>query len=191
MVHATTEFDNAATEAVVDDIREHRRAFLAIGVLSILTGAAAILAPRIAGFAVELFTGVALAVGGAAAFFLAFQARRRRGVAGVVIAGLLSLVTGLLLMAFPIGGIIALTLVLAAYLIAGGVVKAYFAWRARPSPAWGWLMASGVTSALLGVLVVSGVPGHAAWILGLIVGIDLMFHGAFLTALSLAAKKRA
>jgi uncharacterized membrane protein HdeD (DUF308 family) len=76
------------------------------------------------------------------------------------------------------------------FLIHGGFKLALTsAWRRRPG--WGWLAASAVISVLLGILVLAGLPGTAAWAIGLILGVDLLFTGVTLLILGFKLKQAA
>lgn len=53
---------------------------------------------------------------------------------------------------------------------------------------WGWLLVSGLLSLIAGVLIWIGWPSSAAWALGLLVGIELIFGGWSMILLALAAR---
>jgi uncharacterized membrane protein HdeD (DUF308 family) len=88
-----------------------------------------------------------------------------------------TLASGIILLIFPLAGVITLTMFLAAYFVAAGILKAIYALQHRGMSGWGWALGSGLISIALGVLIWSGFPGTALWALGLIVGIDLIFYG--------------
>ncbi len=95
---------------------------------------------------------------------------------------------GVLLLAFPIEGILTLTLFLALFFILTGVIRAIMALDSRGA-GWGWMLASGIVAVALGVVILIGYPQAAGWILGLLLGIDFVFFGAMLIALVLAARR--
>jgi uncharacterized membrane protein HdeD (DUF308 family) len=78
---------------------------------------------------------------------------------------------------FPLAGVITLTMFLAAYFVAAGILKAIHALQHRGTSGWGWALVSGLISIALGILIWSGFPGTALWALGVIIGIDLIFYG--------------
>ena len=82
-----------------------------------------------------------------------------------------------------------LTLLMAAYFIATGVVKAVAAFQLRGVAGSGWTFFSAACSVILGLLVFSGWPGTAVWLIGLIVGIDLLMYGWALIALRAAVNR--
>lgn len=112
------------------------------------------------------------------------------GGAAAIFIGLLSIAAGLFLLLFPLEGVVALTLVLIALFLAAGVVKCAYAWKLRDGKGWGWMLAAGLASLTFGVLIWTGLPGSAFWVLGLLVGIDLMFYGASLLALVITARRQ-
>lgn len=154
-----------------------------------LLGIGAILTPHIATLAVELLLGGILTIGGVFGCALAIEARRtRRTVVGLLLS-LITLAAGLLLLFFPWSGMVALTLFLSAYFIATGVLRLIFAWQVRTAGAAIWMATLGALAILLGTLIWTGLPGTAAWVLGLIFGIDLIFYGLSLWGLIAASKK--
>ena len=56
------------------------------------------------------------------------------------------------------------------------------------SERWGWVLASGILDLLLAGLIIAGLPGTALWAIGLLVGIDMLFGGACLIGMALAAR---
>ncbi|MFZ0071652.1 MAG: hypothetical protein WAK85_10320, partial [Xanthobacteraceae bacterium] len=54
---------------------------------------------------------------------------------------------------------------------------------------WGWMLASGIITLVLAFLIYAGLPSTAAWAIGLLVGIDMVFGGAALVGIALAARK--
>ncbi|MGF1607216.1 MAG: HdeD family acid-resistance protein [Rhodothalassiaceae bacterium] len=186
--------DTLAAQAPVPDlaareILEHKSFFWIAGGLSILIGVVAILLPFAASLAASLMVGALFAAAGIIQCVTAFRARRASRIAWGFFIGLVGLAAGAILLAFPLSGVVALTLFLAAYFIVSGLMKLIFAFRARPAGGWGWMIAGGLASLLLGFLIWAGLPSSAFWVLGLLVGIDLMLYGAALIALVTAAKR--
>ena len=165
------------------------KTLLIAGIALIVLGTFAIVAPGIATLFVTTFIGWTFIVSAVAEFYLAFQVHGGWRIAGAVLTGLISLVAGVWLLLNPAAGALALTFLLAAYFVATGVVKAIAAWQLRGLPGAGWTFFSAACSVVLGLLVFSGWPGTAVWLIGLIVGIDLLFYGWALIALRSAVNK--
>ena len=175
--------------AITSEVREHRLWFLALGIAMVLLGIAAIAFPFMATLAVELLLGWILLANGALGIVHAFRASRWNGFMLAMLAALLSLGIGILLLLYPLTGILSLTLVIAVFFMAGGLFRILLAFRLRPLDHWGWLLVSGILSLLLAAIILTQWPTAAAWLLGLLVGIDLMFSGWTLLMLGIAAAR--
>lgn len=161
---------------------------LAFGILMIILGMFAIGAPVVATVAVQIMLGWLLVIGGIAEGIHAFMAKDWRGFFLELLSAVLYLVVGVLLLVNPLLGAAALTLLLAAFLVVEGIFKVIMAMRVRDHRGWGWLLASGVLSLILGVLIWAQWPASGLWIIGLLVGIQLLFTGWSLVMLALAAR---
>jgi uncharacterized membrane protein HdeD (DUF308 family) len=174
----------------IDDIRQHRGRFLALGGVMIALGFAAIAFPFTASLAVTLIVGTVLVIAGIAQLVHAFSVPRWRGFLVTLLVALLSLAVGTLVLFYPLSGILSLTLLVGSFLLVGGALKMILAWRVRPGLSWGWLMFAGALAVLLGIMILLQWPYAAGWILGVLVGIDLAFSGWWLVALALTPRHR-
>src|SRR5207253_7419236 len=93
-----------------------------------------------------------------------------------LLSGLLSLVVGVLFLRAPLDALLALTLLLACLLTVGGIFKIVAALTYRFA-AWGWPLVSGLIDLILGVMIWLEWPASALWVIGLFVGISLVFRG--------------
>lgn len=180
---------DAPVNMLSESVRRHSRGFLAFGIVLLLVGIAAIVFPLVTVLAVELLVGWVLLINGVLAVWHAWSARHWRGFGLSMLTGLLSLAVGLALLLYPVTGVLSLTLLVAVFLIAEGILRATLAVRLRPLDHWGTLLASGILSVVLGVLILSQWPEAAAWLIGVLVGIDLVAAG--LVAILLATASRA
>ena len=82
---------------------------------------------------------------------------------------------------------------LIAFFVIEGIVTIMYAidHRAQLSSRWGWMLASGVVDLILAGIIFAGLPGTAAWALGLLVGINMVFGGTAMIGMALAAKQPA
>ncbi len=165
------------------------KTLLIVGIALIVLGTIAIIAPGIATLFVTTFLGWLFIISAIAEFYLAFQVHGAWRIAGAVLTGLVSLIAGVWLLLNPAAGALALTFLLAAYFVASGVVKAIAAFQLRGIGGAGWTYLSAACSIVLGLLVFSGWPGSAVWLIGLLVGIDLLFYGWALIALRSAVNR--
>lgn len=159
-----------------------------LGVVMLIVGALAIAASFIATLATVAVFGLLLLVGGIAQLANVAFSRQWRGSMLHLAAGVLYLVVGSIMFARPLVSAVALTLVLGVMFFAGGLVRAITASIER-FPTWGWALFSGLLSVLLGVLIGASWPSSGLWVIGLFVGIDLIFSGWSLIMLGFAARR--
>jgi uncharacterized membrane protein HdeD (DUF308 family) len=137
--------------------------------------------------------GWLLLFAGAMGLVAAFSGRSKPGFWWNLLSSIVYILAGLALLTRPIAGIITLTIVLAAYLLAGGIFRIIqsFAFRNAIPGAWGWVLFSGIVDLVLAFIIMSGLPGTAAWVLGLMVGINLLMLGVAIVMVSLAVRRMA
>ncbi len=168
-------------------LAEHRGWFRAVGAAWIALGLLAVAVPLAASIATELLIGVLLLVGGSGQVVQAFRAHGWGGRVLSLALGVLYAFAGLVLLGSPLQGLLTLTVVLAACLLAGGIGKTVLALRLRPAPGWGSFLLSGLLAVALGTMLWLGLPSTAPWAIGTLVGIDMIFAGAALLGVSRAA----
>ncbi|MGA9575164.1 MAG: HdeD family acid-resistance protein [Lysobacterales bacterium] len=174
---------------ITDEVREHRNWFLVMGAVMVLLGLAAIVFPFIATLAVELSIGWILLISGAAGIAQAIRAARWKGFLFSLLSALLSLGIGVILLLYPLTGILSLTVLLATFFIIVGIFRILQAMSLRPHDHWGWLLTSGILALVLAALIIIQWPEAVAWVIGLLVGIDLIFNGWTLVMLANAARR--
>lgn len=176
--------------AVARSLHQHWVLFLVEGVVLLVLGATAIVIPPLATLAATLVLGWLFLVSGVVGLFTTFLMRHAPGFWWSLISAALAVLVGSLLLARPVSGAYSVTLVLIAFFIIEGVASIMFALEHKRelSGRWGWMLASGVIDLLLAVMILAGLPGTAAWALGLLVGINMVFGGAALIAMALHAR---
>jgi uncharacterized membrane protein HdeD (DUF308 family) len=172
-------------------VREHWKAFLFEGILLVILGLAAMIVPPLASLAVTIFLGWLFLISGIASLALTFWARQMPGFWWSLISAVLAIGVGLILLARPVQGILTLTIVVGAYFLAEGVTSIMYALEHRRelSERWSWMLFAGVLDILIAGMIIAGLPGSAEWAIGLLVGINLLFGGASLIGMALAASK--
>src|SRR6202012_1377869 len=123
------------------------------------------------------FFGVLLLIAGIATLIHSFWTRQWAGFALQLLAGTLSSVTGVLLIADAQGGAVILTIILGAYFWISGMFRLGFAISHPHLHHRGALMFSGFVTLVLGILITLHWPGSSAWVIGTFIGIDLIFYG--------------
>jgi uncharacterized membrane protein HdeD (DUF308 family) len=173
-------------------VQEHRGWFIGLGALFMILGLLAIIVPMVASVATAVFLGCLMVASGVFQGAHAVQNRGWRGSGWALLGAAIQVIAGALVLAFPVTGTITLTLVVGAYLFATGVLKILRALQHRAMAAWGFLLFDGILTIALGLLIALGWPSTAAWALGLLVGVDLLFSGSsvLLIGLSVPAPSR-
>lgn len=176
-----------------ESVGHHWGIFLSEGIALLILGSLAILVPVLASLAATVVLGWILLVSGIIGLIATIRARHAPGRWWSLLSALLGMVAGALLLGWPIQGMFSLTAVLIAFLILEGVVSSLYALdHSRGlSGRWGWMLASGILDLVLGGIVLAGLPGSAAWALGIIIGINMIFGGWALIAMALAARAHA
>jgi uncharacterized membrane protein HdeD (DUF308 family) len=167
-----------------DITQETKRWFLVAGVALILLGAAAIAVPLAASVAIEVLFGWIFMIGGIVMTAHSFRALSSGKCILRLIGGIFYLAIGIMFLVYPMRGVLTLTLLLAILFMLEGVIKIAVAAQLRPMTNWGWMLVSGIAALILAAIIFSGYPGDAAWVLGLLVGINLIFSGWTMLMLS-------
>jgi uncharacterized membrane protein HdeD (DUF308 family) len=180
-------------DALAGAVRRHWGLFLFEGIVLVILGLLAVLAPVIASVAATIFFGWLLLISGIVGLVTTFRARQAPGFWWSLLSAIVGIVAGVLLLGWPLLGTLSLTAVLIAFLFVEGVISIMYALEHRNalSGRWGWMLASGIVDVILGVILFAGLPGTALWALGLLVGINLLFGGWALIMMALHARPSA
>ena len=173
-----------------DVLRENWGWFFALGIAMIVLGAMAIILPGLAGLTLALMLGWLLLIGGFVQGIHAFYSRGWTGFFIQALMAILYVVVGIMLLANPLQGLLTLTVLLAAFLLIEGVFRIVEAFQIRPAANWGWVLLSGIVSLLLAGVIWARLPGDALWVLGVLVGVNIIFSGCSMLMLGLAASGR-
>ena len=180
-------------QAVANAIHEHWKLFLIEGIILALLGVAAIAVPWIATLAFTLVLGWLFLISGIVGLVTTFWMRGMPGFWWSLFSAIIAIAAGIILLTSPVSGALSLTFVLIAFFVIEGIVTIMYAieHRNQLSGRWGWMLASGVVDLILAGIILSGLPASAAWAIGLLVGINMVFGGSALIAMALAAKQAA
>jgi uncharacterized membrane protein HdeD (DUF308 family) len=176
-------------EELSEAVRENRGWFIALGVLLIIIGIIAIAYPLSATVTLKIFIGWMILIGGIAQVAHAFSTRSWGGFFWDLLIGLLYVFIGAWLAFFPLTGIITLTVMLALMFALEGIMKLLLGFTLRPADGWLWVVLSGLVGVVVGGLLISGLPGTAAWAIGMLVGVNFLFSGLSFIAITMLAKK--
>lgn len=170
-------------------LREHWVAFLVEGILLAILGLAAMIVPPLASIAVTIWLGWMFLISGIVGLVLTFWARGMPGHWWSLLSAVLAIAAGIILLVSPVQGTYTLTLVVGLYFLAEGAASIMYAieHRRELTGRWSWMLVAGLMDILIAAIVIIGLPGSALWALGLLVGINLLFGGATLIGMALAA----
>ena len=178
-------------QAVATTLHEHWRLFLVEGIILVVLGLIAIVVPPIATLAIEILVGWLFLVSGIVGLITTFWMRDAPGFWWSLISAVIGIAAGVVLLGWPVSGVLSLTIVLIAFFTVEGIVTIMFALdhKRELSGRWGWMLASGIVDLILAGIILSGLPGSAAWAIGLLVGINMVFGGSALIAMALHARE--
>lgn len=184
---------NQVQAAVATAIREHSTLFLVEGILLLILGALAILLPPFATLAVTIIIGWIFLASGLMGWITTLGARHAPGFWWSLVSALLATAAGLILLISPAGGAVSLTLLLIVFFAIEGAASIMYALEHRRelTGRWELMLISGLIDLVLAAIILAGFPGTAAWALGLLVGVNMIFGGAALIAIALHARRAA
>jgi uncharacterized membrane protein HdeD (DUF308 family) len=170
----------AMREAMRETVRRHSIWYLVQGGLMVVGGVLALIYPVVSSVAVVLFLGWLLILSGVVQGFSLIGAQNVPHFWLQLVSVVLSVIVGILFIRHPGESLLTLTLLLIVFFMVEGFSKLIFALTIRPFPNWGWVLASGVVGILLAFYLWASLPVTAIWLLGLLLGIQLISEGAAL-----------
>jgi uncharacterized membrane protein HdeD (DUF308 family) len=168
-------------------VLEKRGWFIALGIVMIVVGSAAIMFPYVATVSTKIFLGWFLIIGGITQAIHAFWVKDWGGFFWALLVGLLEVFAGAFLLVYPVAGIIALTIYVAAIFIVEGIIRALLAFQLKPEAGWIWILIGGIVSIFLGAMLWAKLPSSAIWAIGLLVGLNIAMAGWTLLMIAMAA----
>ncbi len=171
----------------MEAVRENKGLFIFESLVFICLGILAIALPGLFTLSIELLVGILFVIGGILQIARSFRGHTSGEIATLVISGLFYLVIGVLLLIFPVVGVLSLTMLLGITFLVQGVLQIYWGFASRALKNWGWWVFSGVISLLLAIIIFAQWPLSAVWFIGLLVGVNLLFYGFSLLFITLEA----
>lgn len=180
---------DSARDRVATMVSRHWKLWLIEGILLVVLGLIAVAVPVIAGLTVTILFGWLFLISGIVGLFTTFAMRHAPGFWWSLLSAVLGIVVGAWLLIQPGLGLVSLTYLLIVFFIVEGIATILFALEHRRalSGRWGWMLPSGIVDLFLAGVIVAGLPGTVEWALGLIVGINMVFGGASMIGMALAA----
>jgi uncharacterized membrane protein HdeD (DUF308 family) len=162
--------------AGIEKLRESWGWFLVVGIALAVLGVCCAAFDVIATLASVSIFGWLLLISGVFQLFHAFRAGTWSGFPLYLLSALFRGFTGFLLIRYPVMGAETLTVVLASFFIVAGLFRAIASAMVK-LPRWGWVVFSGVITALLGLILLAQMPISGIWFIGFAIGVDLIFDG--------------
>jgi uncharacterized membrane protein HdeD (DUF308 family) len=174
----------ALREATRETVRRYSSWYLIQGALMFIAGIVALVYPIVSSAALVLFLGWILIVSGI------FQGISLIGAQNVpyfwlqLVSAVLSIIVGVLFLRRPGEAVVTLALLLIVFFMVEGFAKIVFSLTIRPLPNWGWVLASGIIGVLLSIYLLTNLSTTAIWLLGVLLGIQLICEGLALSSLA-------
>ena len=150
---------------------------IAFAVLIIIAGFFSILLPRASSIGITIFIGWLLVFSGVFHIVDAFHARGFGQVAWRLLVGIVYILFGLDLIFVPMRGVVTLTVVLGVMLLILGAIGIFGFFRHRHLPGTVWILLNAILAVVLGLIILWDGPAAANWVIGTLVGIQLIFGG--------------
>lgn len=164
---------------------------VALGVVFLIAGFVALGSAVAATASAVMIIGIMMIMGGAAEIVAAFSVKGWGKFAVWMLLGLLYVGAGIIALMNPFAAATILTLMLGAALVAGGVLRTFLAFSMKSAgKPWGWIVVSGLVTLLLGAMIIAQWPASSFFVLGIFLGIDLIFIGSGWVTMGLALKNR-
>ena len=171
------------------EIRQSTTWSIVLSVLMMVSGLLAIFIPPIAGLTVTLIFGWLLIFTGVLHLGFAWREGGAATVVGEIALAVLYAAIGLYMLARPVAGLASLTLAIAVYLVAKGLLEGAIAFKLRPLPGSGWLLFDGILTVAIAAMIAASWPMSAVWTVGVLVGVAMFSSGLARLMLSVAVRR--
>jgi uncharacterized membrane protein HdeD (DUF308 family) len=162
---------------------------IVLGILMIIAGIIAMFAPWEAGLVITIVIGWSAIFNGVAQIIFGFRTHGGWHILLEFVLGIIYIIAGIYLLMHPIGGLLAITLILASFLMVYGIFALVLAFQIRPRNGWGWVLFDGIITILLSALIWKHWPLNSDWVVGTLFGISIFMSGVTRLMMSLALRK--
>jgi uncharacterized membrane protein HdeD (DUF308 family) len=170
--------DSSASASGLEPLRAKSGWIIALGIVYVIAGFVALGSVVFATVVTVFVVGIMMLIAGAAEVINAFQIKTWGKFLLWLLLGVLYIVAGFVTFENPLLAAAVLTLVLGFSLVASGIMRIALAFSMKEGMPWLWVAFSGVITLLLGLVILAHWPVSGLYILGLFLGIDLIFAGA-------------
>jgi uncharacterized membrane protein HdeD (DUF308 family) len=162
---------------------------VALGVVYVVAGVIALGSVVMATVVSVWLVGIMMLIAGVAEVINAFQIKTWGRFLFWLALGILYIIAGFVVFENPLLAAAWLTLILGAALVACGIMRIFLAFNMKQGSPWMWVVASGVVTLLLGLIILAHWPVSSLWTLGIFLGVDLVFAGASWIGLGMGLKQ--
>lgn len=170
-------------------VHEFSGLYLALGILMVIFGVLLLIFPFVGAVAIDLLLGISLFVVGVTGIVVGFVSKSQKGSTFMILNGIIALIVGFLLLFYPIGGIVTLTLLMGMLLVVQGIFEIGKSSQLRQKVWRKAILVDGIFCILIGILILLGWPSDSVWAIGILFGISLLFGGITAICFSRAVKK--
>lgn len=174
----------------MDFLYQHRTTFIIESILLIILGMVAIALPFYATLSVELLLGWVLLLGGIVQLYKSITTIKEPGGVLSLVTALIYIAVAALMLIYPLTGILTLTLLVGIFFLLEGIAKIAISFELKPAQNWGWLLFSGIIALIMAGIIIYGWPATSLWVIGLLVGINMVFFGFSLLAIVSSLPKK-
>ncbi len=175
-------------DTVLDTVKRASGWSIVLGILMIVAGMIAIASPMFAGVLIVYVVAWTAIFNGGAQIVYAFRVHGGGKMILELLLGLLYIVAGVFILLHPAGGLLALTLVIACFLLVYGIFALVLAFQLRPHAGWGWVLFDAIITILLGLMIWAHWPINSEWVVGTLIGVSFIVSGVSRLMLSLAVR---
>jgi uncharacterized membrane protein HdeD (DUF308 family) len=179
----------AVRRQVLTGIHAHWKLFLFQGILMLFLGTLAVALPNISTLEIELLVGWLLIIGGIVRAATIFRKRHVPGFWWSLLSGIITMALGAMLIAHPLQGVMTPTLLMTVFFVIEGVAGVFIALEFRAYVRnWSWMVFGGLINLVFAYLIWNSWPNSATWVIGLYVGINMIFLGVPLIMTAFTAR---
>jgi uncharacterized membrane protein HdeD (DUF308 family) len=187
--------DNTGPHSLADGLKALRAKWgwiVALGIVFLIAGVVALGSVVAATASAVMIVGIMMLLGGMMEIIAAFSVKSWGKFLFWLLLGALYVAAGIIAIMNPFAAATILTLMLGVALMVGGILRVFLAFQMKSAGApWGWVALSGVITLALGGMIIAQWPASSFFVLGIFLGIDLIFIGSGWITMGLALKKRA
>lgn len=179
------------TQVIKENASRHGSSWgwiMASGIATTILGVLALVGPVAFGLAATVFFSSLLLISGGVLSFNAIRCRHQPGFGMALFTGVISLLAGAVLWMNPLAGLVTLGGFLTVYFVFSGLFRMIMSFELKPVKGWGWVFFGGLISTVMGGYLFAQLPLSGLWVVGIVLGVDLLFFGSGQIALSMQVK---